>query len=739
MKKSIITAVAAFAAMTAMASVQTDTIAFANTIKVWPTESKESVMAKAAHVVPNSRQLGALQNEFIAFIHFGPNTFSRREWGTGFENPKDFAPEGLDADQWVRSMKDAGMKMVVITVKHHDGFVTFQSRYTDHGIMSSDFMDGKGDVLRDLSEACARHGMKLGVYLSPADLYQIESPAGLYGNLSERTLRTIPREVEGRPFKNPTKFQFVTDDYNEYFMNQLFELLTEYGPIHEVWFDGAHPKTKGGQKYDYESWKKLIHTLAPEAVVFGREDVRWCGNEAGSTRETEWNVMPYYEDPDTMTQFHDIMGNDLGSLEKLMGAPFLHYQQAETDTSIREGWFYRDDDTQSVRSADDVFDIYERSVGGNSTLILNIPPNRAGRFSPRDSMVLADVGQRIRETYGHNLADGAKAPAELLDGDIRTWVDIDGDIVIELPEARTFNRVVLQEAVADRGERIARHAVDVMTPDGWSEVASATNVGYKRILRFPDVTSDKLRIRVVESRLKPTLATVSVHRYNARAPQLDIKRDINGDVDIDVRRHDFNWHNSPSDGARNLASGSEIHYTVDGTEPTVESALFTEPFKAENCKIRAKAWLNGEVGPEVTRSVGYIKQGVTAIAESVNAERFPASAAVDARTSTVWVAPADSAVITFDLGAARQLKGISYTPQNHWHGEGMIAVGDVEVSADGKKWTKAGRFEFGNLINDPTERYYEFAKPVKGRYVRLTPLEIAGESNKAAIAEIDFF
>ncbi|NLX66084.1 MAG: alpha-L-fucosidase, partial [Bacteroidales bacterium] len=365
-----------------------------NTIKIEEGESEEAIIEKAAHVVPTANQLDALENEFIAFVHFGPNTFTRKEWGDGMEDPAIFDLKMLDTDQWCRAMKAAGMKMVILTVKHHDGFVLWRSRYTSHGIMSSGFLDGKGDILKSLSESCRKYGLKLGIYLSPADLYQIEHPDGLYGNLSEQSKRTIPREIPGRPFENKTTFEFEVDDYNEYFLNQLFEILTEYGEINEVWLDGAHPKTKGGQKYNYPAWKELIRTLAPKAVILGREDVRWCGNEAGSTRSTEWNVITYPEDPHTATQFADLTDVDLGSREKLYQGKWLHSQQAETDTSIREGWFYRDDRHQKVRSADDVFDIYERSVGGNSTFLLNIPPNRDGRFSPDDVAVLEAVGKR---------------------------------------------------------------------------------------------------------------------------------------------------------------------------------------------------------------------------------------------------------------------------------------------------------------------------------------------------------
>ena len=238
-----------------------------NTIKIEEGDTKELIIEKAAHVVPTPNQLAALQNEFIAFIHFGPNTFTRMEWGNGMEDPKVFDLKELDTDQWCEAMKAAGMKMVIITVKHHDGFVLWQSRYTKHGIMSSNFRDGKGDVLKDLSASCQKYGLKLGVYLSPADLFQIESPDGLYGNLSEYTKRTIPREVPGRPFANQTKFEFVVDDYNEYFLNQLFEILTEYGPIHEVWFDGAHPKRKGGQTYHGQPVVRAVPWVKADDVM----------------------------------------------------------------------------------------------------------------------------------------------------------------------------------------------------------------------------------------------------------------------------------------------------------------------------------------------------------------------------------------------------------------------------------------------------------------------------------------
>ena len=485
---------------------------YCNTVKI-DGDDANTIIEKAANVVPTANQLAALDREFIAFIHFGPNTFTGKEWGSGFESSETFALETLDTDQWCKAIKEAGMKMVIFTAKHHDGYIMWQSRYTDHGIMSSKFRDGKGDILKDLSESCRKYGLELGIYLSPADLYQIESPDGLYGNLSKPTLRTIPREVEGRPFSNKTKFKFYVDDYNEYYLNQLFELLTEYGPISEIWLDGAHPKTKGGQTYNYNAWRELIRTLAPKANIFGREDLRWCGNEGGHTRDSEWNVVPYMANPDTLTWYSDMMADHLGGREQLCEGKYLHYQPAETDVSIRDGWFWRDNTHQQTRTADNVFDMYERSVGGNAILLLNLPPDNQGRFPEKDLKILEETGRRIRETYGIDLLEGAKCPKVLLDNDIDTYIKVkDGeDFVVTLPEKRWMNRIVLQEAIATVGERAERFAVDARIDGEWKEIATSTNIGHKRILRVNDMETDALRFRLLQSRAMVAISKMSAH------------------------------------------------------------------------------------------------------------------------------------------------------------------------------------------------------------------------------------
>ncbi|UTF93686.1 alpha-L-fucosidase [Elizabethkingia anophelis] len=723
-------------------SAQNAKIIPANTIAIAPTDSKELIIEKAAHVIPTKNQLDALRNEFIAFIHFGPNTFTRMEWGNGMEDPKIFDLKELDTDQWCKSLKDAGMKMVILTVKHHDGFVLWQSRYTDHGIMSTNFRNGKGDILRDLSKSCQKYGLKLGLYLSPADLYQIENPKGLYGNLSQYTKRTIPREVPGRPFSNKTKFEFEVDDYNEYFLNQLFEILTEYGPIHEVWFDGAHPKTKGGQKYNYEAWKKLIHTLAPKAVIFGQGDVRWCGNEAGVTRKTEWNVLPFNNtDLTEITGLTDWEEDNIGRRDRLYNGYFLHYQQAEVDTSIREGWFYRDDVYQKVRSADDVFDIYERSVGGNSTFILNVPPNRDGKFSDQDVKVLSETGKRIKETYSKDLLQGAKGPKQVLDHNDVTYSLLNNNqLIIETPTPVIFNRIMLQEAVSTHGERVESHAVDAWIDGEWKEIATATNIGYKRILRFSEVTTRKIRLRVLQDRGRVAISRIAAYYYKMRPPQLTILQDKTGKVSIDEKKQPFDWKNQDKKDVKDKDKDFNIYYTTDGSEPGSNSLKYNGSFEKEQGTIKAVAILKGDRGAVQTEVVGIAKNKWKLAEPKNGTKNHSAEAAFDANPKTFWQSENQNVPqnLSLDLGALYTLTGMAYAPQTAFGG-GMMAKGIVEISEDGKKWETVSAFEFGNLVNDPSKRSLYFKQAVKARYVRVTAQEIAGNSQALTIAELDFF
>ncbi|MCX2453625.1 alpha-L-fucosidase [Pedobacter sp. PLR] len=735
MKKTFITILVGSALYYSAAA---QSIKLQNTIPVATNDTKAAIIAKAAQVVPTANQFAALKNEFIAFIHVGPNTFTRKEWGDGKEDPKVFDLKELHTDQWCQTMKTAGMKMVIITVKHHDGFVLWQSRYTDHGIMSTGFQNGKGDILKELSASCKKYGLKLGIYLSPADLFQIESPTGLYGNLSKVSKRSIPREVSARPFANKTKFEFEVDDYNEYFLNQLFEVLTEYGQVDEVWFDGATPKTKGGQEYNYAAWKKLIHTLAPKAVIFGKEDIRWCGNEAGATRDTEWNIIPYPTDPNIANNFPDLTDQSLGSRDDLYKGKYLHYQQAETNTSIREGWFYRDDEKQKVRSSDDVFDIYERAVGGNSTFLLNIPPNREGKFSPEDVKVLTEVGKRINETYGKNLFAGAKGPKQVLDNSSNTFLLLakpEKSIEITTITPVTINRIVLQEAITSHSERVEQHILEAWLNNKWQEIASATNIGYKRILRFPAVTASKFRLKVLSSRASPAIATIEAHYYSPKPPQLQFDRDINGLLTISPKTHEFGWKPHGQNATENLGKGIEIYYTTDGTEPNRTSKKYQGPVSIAKGEIKAIAIAPKDKGSVATETFGLIKKDWKLLSE---ANTNKGTKAFDANKGSYWLSGLEEKKqIAIDLGAEHSLNAFVYTPPKNFL-DGMMEKGIIQVSNDGKNWETIENFEFGNLINDPTPRTHYLKNEVLARYVQIQATGIAGNKKTLAIAELDF-
>jgi alpha-L-fucosidase len=645
-----------------------------NLIGVTETDTPEMIVRKAAHVVPTQRQIDYLRTEYIGFIHWGPNTFSRREWGTGTEDVALFNPPTADTDQWCKTMKAAGMRMVVLTAKHHDGYCLWQTRYTRHSVAGSPWQDGEGDVLRELAASCLKHDLKLGVYLSPADLYQIESAKGRYGNGSDYTERTIPRPVEGRPFADKRGFTFKVDDYNEYFLNQLFELLTEYGPVHEVWFDGATPKSKGGQTYTYHAWYELIRTLAPNATIFGKgPDIRWCGNEAGKTRKSEWNVLPLDVHPD-LCDWPDLVNEDLASRDKLRNAKFLYYLPAEVDTSIRDGWFYRDDTHQRVRPAAEVFDIYERSIGGNTTLILNIPPNREGRFSDTDVASLLASGEWIRKTYNSDLAANAESDApEMFDGNPSTFWQPDsttGSISLEFSKAQHVNRFLIQEEIVSHSQRVEAHALDAWVDGAWLEIARGTTVGYKKILRFDAVTTTRMRLRVLESRLPPAISRVSAHfaevafkhEKEAQRPTVPVQQ---------WKVHDVT--------------------SVQGDEWAAENAFDGDP---------NTFWH-------------------TSWAEGKNAPGHPHHLAID-------------------MGVDYVIVGFSYLPRQDLHvPDAMIEDWRFDVSQNGDDWQPAAEGSFGNILNDPTRRIAEFASPKRCRYIRLVSLSGVLGKPYAGAAEIN--
>ena len=742
---------------------------YVQTVKIPEGFTHDQKVELSAMVVPHPRQMKWFEDEFFGFIHFGPNTYSGREWGTGFEDAALFNPGDLDTDQWCEIMKAAGIRRVIMVVKHHEGYCLWQTRYTSHSVASSPWRDGQGDVLRELVESCDKYGLRLGIYLSPADLYQIESQGGYYGNGSEFSSRVIPRKVDGRPFRDQRTFKYLVDDYNEYFLNQLFELLTEYGPVYEVWFDGANPKPGTGQKYTYDSWYEMIYELAPEAVIFGKgPDVRWCGNEGGSTRDDEYNVIPLNVSPDSF-DWPDMRELNIAGRDRITEeTAYFHYYPAETNTSIRHGWFWRNDEEQQVRTADDVFDIFERSVGGNSVFHLNIPPDTLGRFSGRDSEVLVEVGRRIKMVYGHNLIEDATVsfsednhqnkpalkllpnlrkrtldyfsgnrhkPGNMMDGNTDTWWQSpakEAVIIVALPEPRRVNRFMIREPIAFSGERIEEHRLEARSGGEWIPVAEGKTVGHKRILRFPPVNTDSFRISVNMARLRPSISAISAHFYDEPPKPVVVRRESDGLVSMGVGLS-FVWN------YHGMADQSQvIYYTFDGSEPSTQSAIYEGPLEMPlGGHIRARAYSGEKTGSITEVRIGIDRKGWSATDSEGRVEE--PSRVLNGNARSRWISGESSPgghSITIDMKQIYTISGFSYMPD---FAGGFIESYHVEISADGVAWKTVHQGSFGNIMNDPGIRRVLLDRGYEARYLKLSGLTAPGGLKRVGAVEIEVF
>ncbi|MEP7325272.1 MAG: alpha-L-fucosidase [Gemmatimonadota bacterium] len=409
-----------------------------------------------ARPVPSRSQLNWHRDELALFLHFGVNTFTDREWGDGKEDPAIFNPAGLDARQWACTAKVAGFKTLILTAKHHDGFCLWPSKLTTHSVVSSPWREGKGDVVRELVDACQAEGLKAGLYLSPWDRHE---PS--YGD--------SPR-------------------YNDHYIGQLTELLTWYGPIREVWFDGANGEGPNGKRqvYDWERIHRTVRQRQPEAVMFSDAgpDIRWIGNERGIAGDPNWCTM----DPAAVPY----AGADgPGIIEALQhGDPNgTVWRPGEADVSIRPGWFYHPAEDSQVRSTENLLALYRSSVGSNAGLLLNVPPNRDGLLSAADASRLDEFGSALRDLFVRDLAAGARATTGA------------GGVELILRNPQSFDHVVIQEDIV-QGQTVALHSVEVREGAGWKTIAEGTTVGYKRVHRVPAVTASQVRL-VIRSALAP--------------------------------------------------------------------------------------------------------------------------------------------------------------------------------------------------------------------------------------------
>ena len=429
--------------------------------------TEEQKIDMVSRLVPTPQQLEWQQMELSAFLHFGINTFTGNEWGNGSDDPVLFNPTELDCEQWVRTLAECGFKMAILTAKHHDGFCLWPTATTNYSVKSSPWREGNGDVVKELRDACDKYGLKFGVYLSPWD-----RNAKCYGD---------------------------SPAYNKLFIAQLTELLTNYGKVDEVWFDGACAEGANGkvQVYDWEAILQTIRQLQPTAVtaIMG-DDVRWVGNEGGIGRSTEWSATAItpkcYTDKVANNEALGLgeMSKDLGSRELIARATEAYWYPSEVDVSIRPGWFYRSSEDNRVRPVSNLVDIYFYSVGRNSVLLLNIPPDKRGLIHETDCQHLKEFSTYIKETFCNNLIDDSSNSCTIEEGSSKIYDVVPNSVV---------NTLLLQEDIT-LGQHVEEFVVEGFYNDSWHYITEGTTIGYKRLLRFSACMPEKLRITIRSSR-----------------------------------------------------------------------------------------------------------------------------------------------------------------------------------------------------------------------------------------------
>ena len=657
--------------------------------------------------VPNENQMRWQEMEYYAFVHFSLNTYTDQSWGYGNEDVNLFNPKELDCRQWARICKEAGMKAIILTAKHHCGFCVWPSKFTEYSVKKSPWRNGKGDLVREMADACKEYGLKLGIYLSPWDR-----------NHSDY----------GKP------------EYITYFRNQLTELLTNYGEIFEVWFDGANGgdgyysganETRKIDRTTYYDWKNtyaLIRKLQPKIVIWNdggdRGDLRWVGTEEGFVGETNWSLL-----------------NDTGEVEWSM----LHHGletgnawvPAEVNTSIRPEWFYHPSEDDKVKSVPKLMETYYNSIGHNATLLLNFPIMPNGLIHPSDEKAALEFGKAVKESFAINLVKKATAEASNVRGNARKFnaaMAIDGDnesywatddsvitasLIINFDKPTLFNRFMVQEYIR-LGQRVKAFSVEACVNAIWEEIAKATTIGYKRILRFPSVEAAKVRINITASKSCPVISYIGIYSAPVFLNAPSITRSKWGDITI---------------GTNDI--GPKFYYTLDGIEPTTKSNLYNAPFQADGkIEIRAIAY---DPASGKSSSVGIEKFDISKkgwkIADIVDEN---ASFILDGKTSTVWhqrnkKLPID---LVIDLGKIYNVCGFKYLPdQNRWS-SGIITNYEFYVSENNKDWKLVDQGEFSNIKNNPFLQVKNFSSTVT-RYIKLRALKNTWDDDVAGYAEVD--
>ncbi len=662
--------------------------------------------------LPTQKQLDWHEMQFYAFIHFSLNTFTNKEWGYGDESPQLFDPSDLDVRQWARTAKEAGMKGIILVAKHHDGFCLWPSSYTERSVKNSPWKNGKGDLVKELAAACKEYGLKLGLYLSPWD-------------------RNNPDY--GKPA------------YITYFRNQLKELLTNYGDVFEMWFDGAN----GGDGYygganeirkintlEYYNWDEtyeLIYKIAPKTLVWGigPSEARWIGNEEGYAHETNWSLLRQKDDLAGKVHYTEYMsGHEDG--EK--------WVPGETNVSIRPGWFYHAVEDDKVHTLDEMVDFYYHSIGRNSTFLLNIPPDKRGLIHENDIQRLKEYATIIKKDFKTEVLAKSKVSASnwrgnsteyaaknTIDANKETyWATDDtvkkASILFTFKKPTAFNRILLQEYIK-LGQRVKVFTVEAKVDGEWQTIANETTIGYKRILRTKRVTASALRINIIDS--KSSIVISNIQAFNAptfvRMPA--VQRDKNGMVSMDSEAE------------------NTIYYTLDGTEPTAKSFKYSGSFKYDKAvEIKAISLHNKE---KISSAIRIVKYGVSKenwkIVSASSGDLKTVNKIIDGNPGTTWGFEEDvnqnAQEVIIDLGNEMTIKGFTYTPQQVGNPLNLISNYEFYSSIDGKTWTKQSEGEYSNIKNNPIEQIKTF-DPVRTRYLRFVAKSGLDRSKTVTIGEL---
>jgi len=658
--------------------------------------------------IPSMNQLEWQRMEFYGFIHFSLNTYTDQSWGYGNEDLKLFNPQKLDAREWVKTAKDAGMKGIILTAKHHNGFALWPSKYTEYSIKNTPWKNGKGDLVKEVSDACKEYGLKFGVYLSPWDRNRAD-----YG----------------------------TKEYITYFRNQLTELLTNYGPVFEVWFDGANGGSGyyGGANetrvidkttyYDWQNTYDLVRRLQPNAVIWNdggvRGDLRWVGTEAGFVGETNWSLLNRTGDV-SWNMLH--FGLETGDA----------WVAAEVNTSIRPEWFYHPAEDAKVKSVSTLVDTYYNSIGRNASLLLNFPIMPNGKIHQTDAENVIQMGEIIRNTFSNNLVKNSKIAASnvrynrsefgvenLVDENSSSyWSTDDGikeaSIEFHLLKPQQINRFLVQENIA-LGQRVKSFKLEAIIDNKWTEIVTGTTIGYKRILRFPSITVDKIRFVINDAKDSPTISNIGFYNAQVMLNPPSIFRNKEGVVTLltdDV--------------------GPTIYYTLDGTEPDQNAIHYTEPFlHSDNVTVKAVSFdkLTQKYSDIAEESFEFSK--LKWATPKIKDEKV--NLIFDGDPNTAWHQDKNSQYpvdLVIELNEILKVSGFKYYPDQTIWGPGMITHYEFYISIDGVNWKTVSAGEFSNIKNNPVMQIKRF-DAVNAKYVKLRALGDTENDSNIGYAEFD--